>query len=39
MLIPPWSQDAALLYVRSLFTAMFTAILLIATAERTVRYG
>ncbi|BBZ34477.1 ABC transporter permease [Mycolicibacterium confluentis] len=35
VLTPPWGQNAALLYVCSLFTAMF----LVATIERTVRHG
>lgn len=35
VLIPPWSQNAALLYVCSLFTAIF----LVAAVERTVRHG
>lgn len=35
VLIPPWSQNVALLYVCSLFTAIFV----IAAVERTVRHG
>lgn len=35
VLIPPWSQNAALLYVCSLSTAIF----LVAAVERTVRHG
>lgn len=35
VLVPPWGPNAALLYVCSLFTAIF----LIATVERTIRHG
>lgn len=35
VLTPPWSQNAALLYVCALFTAIFC----VATVERTVRHG
>nr|WP_264028305.1 ABC transporter permease [Mycolicibacterium pyrenivorans] len=35
VLVPPWGQNVALLYVCSLFTAIF----LIAAVERTVRHG
>jgi len=35
VLVPPWDQNVALLYVCSLFTAIF----LIAAVERTVLYG
>ncbi len=35
VLVPPWDHNVALLYVCSLFTAIF----LIAAVERTVRYG
>ena len=35
VLTPPWGQNAALLYVCFLFTAIF----LVATVERTVRHG
>lgn len=35
VLLPPWDQNAALLYVCSLFTAIF----MIAAVERTVRHG
>jgi hypothetical protein len=35
VLMPPWGQNIALLYVCALFTAIF----LVAAVERTVRYG
>jgi hypothetical protein len=35
VLVPPWDPNGALLYVCSLFTAIF----LVAIAERTIRHG